>query len=272
MAGLVILVWSCQSSDCAQVQELKFRINQDSILMASLHQETDEINDLLSQADHLNAFLSTQESISKHTAISKIQNMEDLLDLTFKKIDSLEEAIKNSSSSLRGNAFVKNSMSLKRDQVAFANDYYQQLELNIKMLTGQNINLAKALKERDLIIAERDQTIVDLSNERDTQQEELNDLASKVTVAEKNLKESEQQLKVQREQITKEKADFYYDTGVEMRDMFDETGTFGTRKTRKELINKAYFYLQKAQQLGHARARGIISELQSDRKYSKFID
>ena len=266
------MICSCESIDRRRVQELEFRISQDSLLMAGLHAEMDEINDLLSQAEHLNAFLGSQESITKQTAISKIRRMEELLSLSYKRMDSLEAAIKKSSSPLRENAVVRNSIALKRNEVAFANDYYQQLELNVRMLTGQNINLARALKERDLTLAERDKTIEDLSYERRGQNERLNELTSKIAEAERNLRESEQTAKVQKLEIMKERADFYYSTGVEMREMFDDSGKFGTRRTRKELINKAYAYLKKARELGHIRAPRVISELESDRRYSRFLD
>ena len=272
LAFISLATFSCQPSESERVQELKFRIEQDSVLMAGLNSEMDEINDLLAQADHLNEFLSNQESIDKRAAISKIRAMESLLNISYKKIDSLEAAFKNSSSSLKRNAVVKNTLSRRRDDVAFANDYYQQLELNVKMLTGQNINLAKTLRERDLTIAERDQTIVTLSSERDEQEQQLTDLNAKISAAERSLIESERLAKLQKEETIKERAEFYYMTGVEMRDMFDETGSFGTKKTRRELINKAYEYLKRANDLGHTRARSAISQIETDRKYSKFLD
>lgn len=277
LAFIALISLSCDSSrKDEKIKAMESRIKIDSTLLASLNFEMDNINNALNEAENLNDYFMNSRSVKKVDAINKIVAMDSILTKSLKKIDSLENALESSSSILKGNKVIENGIFSKKSEVGFAADYYRQLQMNIELLTNQNINLSALIRKKDEEIVERDNVIMEIRAERERQEEKLNELKYQIQMAEQKLAESERRSLSDSKAAIENTAKLYYETGLEFKSIHDNltalSTLFGAKNSKRSLIVQAYDYFKKSYDLGNYEAKREMDILKSDKKYSKYFE
>lgn len=246
------------------ITNLQERINQDSLLVVSLHKEMNGINNVLDSADALKRYLQNG-SINRLEALEKIKMVNTLLDESDRKVDSLK----------RIKSPIIDIVNLPKDKIVVNRDYYAQLKKDVANLTTENVSLKEIIgqKERELIA--KDDIINKIKKEREEQQKKLAEINDKLAEVEARIEAAEKEVESTKREAKNQKALLYYDTGVELKQMFDEIDKkmieIGTGKAKKELAKQAYSCFKKSYALGYPSAQSQVLEMESSKKYSKHL-
>lgn len=254
--------------DTTQMQtiaNLQEKIKQDSLLLASVNSEMDAINNVLDSAEALKRHLQSSKTINRMEALDKIKMVNVLLDGSSRKIDSLKK--------IKSPIFT--IVDLPKDKIVLNKQYYANLLKDIEGLKTKNVNLKEIIKQKEAELIEKDDVISRIKKEREEQEKKLAEVSNNLAEVKVRIKEAEREVEATIKDRKTQKALLYYDTGVELKLMFDDIDKkvieIGTGKIKKELAKQAYQYFKKSYELGYPSAKSQILEMESSKKYSKHL-
>lgn len=246
------------------ITNLQERISQDSLLVVSLHKEMNSINNVLDSAEALKIYLQNG-SINRLEALEKIKMVNTLLDESSKKIDSLKN-IKSPILTVTG---------LPIDKIVVNKQYYANLQKDVENLRTENVSLKEIIRQKDGELIAKDDVINRIKKEREEQEKKLAEINTKLAEVEARIENAEKEVESTKREAKSQKALLYYDTGVELKLMFDDIDKkmieIGTGKAKKELAKQAYSCFKKSYALGYPSAQSQVLEMESSKKYSKYL-
>lgn len=278
---LIVIFVSCSSEDKiikdnSNVLKLQNRITEDSLLLASLHNEMDNINNVLDTANLLNENFKSGVSMKRKDVLEKIQTINMLLNESNGKIEKLEKELQVSKSSVKNNSVIQSAVSTKKTEIAGAKNYFSQLEKDITKLRSENVNLIAIIRQKESEMIVKDNVIAKIKAEREIQEQKLTEVINRIALMEQKVLQAEKDLEISKQEAKKQKAKTYYDTGLELKNIYDNVSglstLFGGKSTKKDLIKQAYSYLKKSYEMGYPDAKREILILETDKKYSKNLD
>lgn len=265
----IFLFASGEDTDTPQSQKiakLQDRINTDSMLVESLHREMNAINNVLDSAESLKKDFQNDEGINRLEALEKIKRVNMLLNESNQKIDSLK-SIKSR---------IITIADLPADKIVTNRNYFTQLEKDVASLKTENINLNEIIKQQEAELIEKDDVINNIKKEREEQEKKLAEVNAKLAEIEAKIEKAEQEVESTKREAKIQKAKLYYETGVELKQMFDEIDKklieIGTGKIKKELAKQAYDCFKKSYEMGYPQANSQKLEMESTKKYSKYLN
>jgi chromosome segregation ATPase len=262
------------SNTNTKVQLLEKRIYEDSLLLTSVQNEMDAVNNTLDSATALNDNFKTGKNIKRQEALDKIRTINTLLAASSEKINLLEQDLANTKSELAKNSIVKTAISGKAAQVKTTQKYYLQLEKDVQQLRNENVSLKSIIAQKENELLEKDNVLAKIKAERQEQEKKLADIMAKMADAENRIAQSEKDLKNAKEETKRQKATIYYETGKELFGMFKEMDKklieIGTGKAKKALLKQAYECFKQSASLGRPEAQREIIIIESD--YKKYLE
>jgi chromosome segregation ATPase len=274
-----IFLFAC-SSDTETVQsqqvtinDLRTKISQDSVLLASLNSEMSAINDALDTAQSLNQSFQDGNKVGRAEALDKIQNMNKLLNESNEKVIKLERRLKTTN--LANNSAVTMPITTAKNQIQVNKKFFEQLQRDVESLKSENVSLKEIIKQKEGELIAKDDIINSVKKEREEQERRLGEVSAKLTEVEARIANAEQEVASTKRESKNQKALLYYETGVELKLMFDDIDKkmieIGTGKAKKELAKQAYSCFKKSYALGYPSAQSQVLEMESTKKYSKHL-
>jgi len=264
--------------DTTQIQkinDLQERIKEDSLLLASVNSEMDAINNVLDTANNLNQQFKNGRNMPRQEALDKIQSLNTLLNESSLKIVKLKQELVNSKSSIKKNSVITKPIDVTETAIEKVKDYYFKLENDIRKLRSENVSLKEIIKQKEAELIEKDDVISRIKKEREEQEKKLAEVSNNLAEVEARIKEAEREVEATKRESKTQKALLYYDTGVELKLMFDDIDKkvieIGTGKIKKELAKQAYQWFKKSYELGYPSAKSQILEMEGSKKYSKHL-
>jgi chromosome segregation ATPase len=252
-----ILFFACSSdkngpAKKSEYEALKQKLQNDSILMADMGAEMEQIGKYI---DEISSFTAENP---KGSTPEKLKAIEDLIISSNKKINDLETKIANSNSTLKDNVPLNISLNTQKKLIL-----EQQKE--IERLTGRVIDLEKTIDDKDLQIGGL-KTTVDGNNKV------ISNLSKSVSDAEKRLRDLNAEISAAKSsktaldnQINQEYASIA-GTLVSLAEDISFNGD-----TKREMANKAFDYYCKLHKRGYYNALTELSALKSNKKLKKYL-
>ena len=250
-----LLAYSCNSNE-EEITELKNRITQDSLLLLKVNENVETINGALDSINSLHNELNNSESIDKEDAISKINTITQILKEKDTEISALENEIENLKTSLPKGYFTENKQKIKLQL-----QYYEELKVELENSKKENVNLNKLIQEKDKELVSKDNIILQLEKERTLQKIKLENLNTEIVIAENEFNDAKLNT-----------AKTYYELSNDLKNLADKTSGILAKKKKKNLINIAYQYYKKSYELGFNKAKMKIEQMETEKKYYKYLD
>ncbi len=250
-----LLVYSCSTNE-SELKELKDRITGDSLLLLKVNSTIETINGALDSISSLHNELSNSESINKDEAISKINLITQILKQKDTEISDLENEIEKLESSLPKGFVTENKTKIKLQL-----QYYDELKVELENIKKENVNLNEIIIEKNKELASKDNIIIQLEKERTLQKIKLENLNTEIIIAENEFNNAKLNT-----------AKTYYELSNDLKNLADKTSGILAKKKEKNLINIAYDYYKKSYELGFNKAKMKIEQMETNKKYYKYID
>jgi chromosome segregation ATPase len=265
---------AANSPENAKIKSLQQRIYEDSLLLTSVQNEMDAVNNTLDSATSLNDSFKANKSIKRQEALDKIRSINALLVESSEKINSLEQDLANTKSELAKNSVIKTAVSGKAAQINATQKYYVQLEKDVQQLRSENVSLKAIVAQKESELLEKDNVLAKIKAERQEQERKLAEVTAKMAEAEEKIAQAEKDLKNAKEETKRQKAMVYYETGKELLGMFKDMDKklieIGTGKAKKSLLKQAYECFKQSSSLGKPEAYREILIIESE--YSKYLE
>lgn len=243
-----------------QLQRLKQKVENDSLLMMSLTEEVNTINQTLDSVSQLDKDLRSVNNIGKKEALEKIRIINQLLSDRQETIETLNQRIEELE--FEYNQSVAEGMYKEsNEQLSVTAEYYDDLYSRIDELEAEVVVLREVIEQKDKELIEKDNIIEQIKEEREQQEARLKELQNEITRTEQEF-----------EQARLRSAQNYYDLALDLRGVADKTSGFLNRHKKTMLVNMAYEYFQKADTLGYEPAKQEIEMMETDREFSKFLE
>ncbi|MFY7786628.1 MAG: hypothetical protein ACOVQA_02025, partial [Thermoflexibacteraceae bacterium] len=191
---------AANSPENAKIKSLQQRIYEDSLLLTSVQNEMDAVNNTLDSATSLNDSFKANKSIKRQEALDKIRSINALLVESSEKINSLEQDLANTKSELAKNSVIKTAVSGKAAQINATQKYYVQLEKDVQQLRSENVSLKAIVAQKESELLEKDNVLAKIKAERQEQERKLAEVTAKMAEAEEKIAQAEKDLKNAKEE------------------------------------------------------------------------
>ena len=131
-----VVIFSCKSEK-SEIQALKQRLQNDSLLLADMGGEMEEIDKAIGECA-----LFTSKKIDRSTP-EKIKEMDNLIASTNEKIKDLEEKISKSNSSFKNTTFLTQALEVQKEKVKEKDEEIKNLNVLLKKYEGRIDDLIK---------------------------------------------------------------------------------------------------------------------------------
>ena len=253
---LIIVITSCSSekngSGSKDYEALKQRMQNDSILMADMGAEMEQIGKYI---DEISNFTSNNP---KGSTPEKLKAIENLIISSNKKINDLEMKIANSNSSLKDNGAFNMTLNTQKKLI-------QDQQKEIERLTGRVIDLEKTIDDKDVQIG-------GLKNTVDGDSKTISNLTKTVADAEKKLRLLNNEIS----QAQSSKASLENQINQEYASIASTLVTLAedisfNKETKRDMANKAFDYYCKLHKRGYYSALTEMTALKANKKLGKFV-
>ncbi len=265
LIGIVILLIfvGCNTEELKQktqeLEAMKNKQKQDSVLLERFTNEMNEINQVLDSVARLDTSLRQTGQIGKEHAIEKINRIDSILQARSLKVEALSKELKNLRSKFSRSLAV-GKISEGKSKLELRSNYYKELKNKIKNLETENLNLKDVIYQKDLELVQRDSIIQIINQEREKQKEELEKLQAEIIASAQELADA-----------TNATATQYFQLALDLRNIADKTSVLFNKKKKKNLIKMSYDYFQRANELGHPDAEKELIKMNKDKKYAKLL-
>ncbi len=242
-----------------QLNHLRENIENDSIALIDYREKMQMVNYTLDFMTLLNDDFKENESIRRSDVLAKLDLIQLMLADSYTKIDMLQHRLDSLQYPYIRNVVFNDMDEIQQELYANA-DYYAKLRTQIEILQNENINLKEIIQGRNEVIEAQKQQL---------QQKDMviDSLKKKHTFVE----DSMDSLRLEMKLNTEETAESYYNIGIEIKHIADNTTKLFNRKKKATLINLAHCYFEKAQQLGKKEATDELNKIENSKEYSSFL-
>lgn len=245
---MILMVFSCKSEK-SELEALKQRLQNDSLLLADMGNEMEEIDKTISE---ITAFTTSSDKSTPE----KIKEMESLIISSNAKITELEKKIVQSNSSFKNTTALTKSLDAQRKLI-------DEQRVEIERLSGKVIELEGEIVKKDSEIGGLKTTNSGLSKNVADAEKRLSQLNSEIRTAQSSKASLDNQ--INQEYMTMAR------TLVDLAE--DNRGIFkNADNQRREMAIKAYEYFCKLHKRGVYSALSEMSALQSNKKLAKYVN
>ncbi len=256
----------------AKISTLQNLRLQDSLLLHSLHNEMDIINDVLDSAQSLNALFAQSGQTNRQHAITKIKGMTLLLEESQAKVKKLEEDLQAAQSALKNSPIVQQPVATAAATIDKQLAYYRKLEATLQALKKENIELKQYVEEQKQVIIIKDTKLAELEAKKVAMQQALGELNQAIGEANSRLKKALEEVENTKKDAKNQKARIYYDIGLELKKSFDNLNAkWAQPKISRQLVDESYELFSKSYQLGYPEAQREMLILKDTEPYNKYL-
>ena len=246
-----VLLFSCKSEK-SELQALKQRLQNDSLLLADMGGEMEEIDKAISEC----ALFTSK--IDKSTP-DKIKEMDELITSTNEKIKDLEDKISKSNSTFKNNILLTKSLEIQKDKVKEQDEEIKNLK---KLLTEYKGRIDELINKQGKELEAQKGLQTQLERLREENEKLKKDVASGISGGEL----SQSQIESLKNQMYKNQLNSAkYLIGLAEEISFNP-------KIRKQIARQAFEFLCKLQKDGYNQARVEINALKIHKKLDKFVE
>jgi chromosome segregation ATPase len=247
-----VALFSCKSEK-SELEALKQRLQNDSLLLADMGSEMEDIDKAISDC----ALFTSK--IDKSTP-DKIKEMDNLITSTNEKIKDLEDKISKSNSTFKNNILLSKSLEIQKDKVKERDEEIKNLNVLLKKYEGRIDELIN--KQRDELDAQQG-----LQAQIDRLREENEKLKKEVEAGQSSGKMSLAQVESLKNKIFENQlnsAKYIINLAKDIN---------FNKKRRKDMARKAFDILCTMQKDGYYEARNEINKLKNeDEELKKFVE
>jgi chromosome segregation ATPase len=248
-----VLLFSCKSEK-SELQALKQRLQNDSLLLADMGGEMEEIDKAIGECA-----LFTSKKIDRSTP-EKIKEMDNLIASTNEKIKDLEEKISKSNSSFKNTTFLTQALEVQKEKVKEKDEEIKNLNVLLKKYEGRIDDLIKN-QGKEIEAQQGLQAQIDRlreENEKLKKEVEAGQSSGKMSLAQvESLKN-----KIFENQLNSAKYIINLAKDINF-----------NKKRRKDMARKAFDILCTMQKDGYYEARNEINKLKNeDEELKKFVE
>ncbi len=243
---------NCDTALQQRVQALEQQIKNDSLLMESIDRDFEEIGTGLATAMQF-----TNEAASgimtKSQYKERIQSITQTLQDNSQKIAELTKELQNAKGSAKNAKLLLKQLAEKDQQIASLLGQIEQLNSKMAAVESENVGLKAT-------VAEKNTQISSMSGEIDEARNELSRLQSQIAQAKSQTAKAQNDL-----------TDSYLNAGVLMMEIADKIDGVFKPKAKAEATQQAFEFFCAAHKRGHYNALTYISQLKSDKEFSKHL-
>jgi len=245
---LVALIFFCCKNESKELESLRQKMQNDSLLLTSVGAEMEEIDKAITE---ISAFTGSGEK----TTPEKIKAIQDLITSSTDKIKELEEKVAKSNSTIRNNSVITKSLETQKKLIE-----EQQIEINalkekIGVLEGEIGKKDIEIGGLKTVAGENAKTIAQA-------EARLRQLNSEINSAQMSKNNLDRQISQEYFAMAR--------TLIELAE--DNRGIFkNADNQRRDMTIKAYEYLCKLHKRGEYSALTEMTTLQSNKKLGKYL-
>jgi chromosome segregation ATPase len=242
-----VVIFSCKSEK-SELQALKQRLQNDSLLLADMGTEMEAIDKSISE-------ITSFTSSSDKSTPEKIKEMDNLIATTTEKIKTLEDKISKSNSSFKNTTALTKSLEAQKKLIEEQQSEIDRLKEEVGILKteiGKKEDVIGGLKtvagENAKTIAQAEARLRQLNSEINSAQMSKNNLDRQINQEYFTMAETLIELAVDRKGLLP-----------------------NAEKQRREMTIKAYEYLCKLHKRGYYSALTEMSKLENHDKLGKYL-
>jgi chromosome segregation ATPase len=267
LLSFALFIASCggptNASISSENDQLKQRIQNDSLLLADMGIEMEEVDDAINKIiEYTNTAAQGGGTTSSRDKAEKLNEIKQIIESSTEKISALEEKIAKSNSSFKNNAVLTKSLEAQKKLIAEQQQEIERLTGEVIVLTGKNKDLEDERGGLISTVNNQGMTIQQYEKDISTAQQRLSDLNKAISSANNDKANVNRQIDKEYFAIAK--------TLVEMAE--DRKGSFkNAKQQREDLAKQAFGYYCKLHKRGAYEGLQEMTNLKSHKTLGKFV-